>query len=121
MRARRLAEPVDAVDRAAASDDHRRGALADRRGSLISAIVPMFQDRADVVEVYRAYKAAIAAPRPAVRAGLRRRAGEHGQALGALRELKASGEEALVVVVGQQLDEAKALMSGFARRGARSC
>jgi Glycosyl transferase family 2 len=111
MRARALAEPVDPVD-AQGEDGRRRGAAAS--GSLISAVVPMFQDRDDVAEVYRAYQAAIAGiGRPYELVYVVDR--EHRRALAALRRLEASGEAGLVVETGQQLDEAKALMSGFAK------
>ncbi len=77
----------------------------------------MFQDRADVVPVYRAYKAALAGlGRPYELVYVVDR--EHRQALAALRELAAGGEDALQIVPGLQLDEAKALMAGFgAARG----
>jgi Glycosyl transferase family 2 len=78
----------------------------------LSVIVPMFQDRTDVLEVYRAYKAAVES--------IGRRyeliyvlSSHNERALADLRALQARGESALTVVRGHQLDEAGALLSGF--------
>jgi hypothetical protein len=105
MRARRLIEPVALGDEPPCE--------AEPDGGLLSAIVPMFQDRTDVVEVYHAYKAAIARiGRPFELIYVVDRQSE--QALRMLQELKESGENSLVLVVGRQLSEADALISGFA-------
>jgi len=83
-------------------------------GVAISAIVPMFQDRSDVVEVYEAYKAAIETlGRPYELIYVLGWRSE--RALAALQRLKQRDEGALVLVVGQQVDEAEALLSGFER------
>jgi hypothetical protein len=106
MRARRSLESLDAVERAGADDRGLQPAAVT-----LSAIGPMFQDRSDVAEVYRAYKAAlesIGQPYELIYVVSRQSA----QALAALEQLQASGEEALVVLLGPQLGEAQALMSG---------
>jgi Glycosyl transferase family 2 len=105
MRARRLIEPV------APGDEPPRE--AGQGSDLLSAIVPMFQDRTDVGEVYHAYKTAIARiGRPFELIYVVDRQSE--QALRILQELKDSGEESLVLVLGRQVGEADALISGFA-------
>jgi hypothetical protein len=116
MRARQLVEPVVPGELPSGGDEPPRA--AERDEGLLSAIVPMFQDRSDVVEVYRAYQAALAGiGRPFELIYVVGRQNE--QALRALEQLKESGEEDLVLVLGQQLGEAEALMSGFAEaRGA---
>ena len=80
----------------------------------LSAIVPLFRDRSDVVEVYEAYKAALES--------LGRRyeliyvlSWQSERALADLKALKQRGEDTLVLVVGQQVDEAEALLNGFER------
>jgi hypothetical protein len=111
MRARRLAEPVVSAPVPGEDDEPRRA--AERGDGLLSAIVPMFQDRTDVVEVYHAYKAALGRiGRPFELVYVVGRQSE--QALRALQELKESGEDALVLVLGRELGEADALISGFA-------
>jgi glycosyltransferase involved in cell wall biosynthesis len=78
----------------------------------LSAIVPMFQDRTDAVEVYNAYKAAVEAiGRPYELIYVVSSQSE--RALVDLKSLQARGESALTLVRGQQLDEAEALLSGF--------
>ena len=85
-----------------------RGASGARdRGGALSAIVPLFRDRSDVVEVYEAYKAALES--------LGRRyeliyvlSWQSERALADLKALKQRGEDTLVLVVGQQVDEAEA-------------
>lgn len=111
MRAHRLAEPVVPGEVPGGGDQPQRE--AEQGDGLLSAIVPMFQDRTDVVEVYRDYKAAIARiGRPFELVYVVGRQSE--QALRALRELKDSGEDALVLVLGRELGEADALINGFA-------
>ena len=80
----------------------------------LSAIVPLFRDRSDVVEVYEAYKAALES--------LGRRyeliyvlSWQSERALADLKALKQRGEDTLVLVMGQQVDEAEALLNGFER------
>jgi glycosyltransferase involved in cell wall biosynthesis len=81
-------------------------------GIALSVIVPMYQDRLDVVEVYDAYKAAIERiGRPYELIYVLSRQSE--RALADLKGLKQRGEDALVLVVGHQLDEAEALLTGF--------
>jgi len=81
-------------------------------GVALSVIVPMFQDRTDVVEVYDAYKAAIERiGRPYELIYVLSWQSE--RALADLKGLKQRGEDALVLVLGQQLDEAEALLTGF--------
>ena len=78
----------------------------------LSVIVPMFQDRTDVVEVYDAYKAvagSLGQPYELVYVLSR----QSTRALADLKGLQERGEKELVLVLGQQLDEADALMSGF--------
>ena len=78
----------------------------------LSVIVPMFQDRTDVVEVYDAYKVAIERiGRPYELIYVLSWQSE--RALADLKGLKQRGEDALVLVLGQQLDEAEALLTGF--------
>ena len=80
----------------------------------LSAIVPLFRDRSDVVEVYEAYKAALESlGRPYELIYVLSWQSE--RALADLKALKQRGEDALVLVVGQQVDEAEALLSGFER------
>ena len=80
----------------------------------LSAIVPLFRDRSDVVEVYEAYKAALES--------LGRRyeliyvlSWQSERALADLKAARSRGEDALVLVLGQQVDEAEALLNGFER------
>ena len=78
----------------------------------LSVIVPMFQDRTDVVEVYDAYKAVVGSlgqPYELVYV----LSWQSARALADLKSLQERGERELVLVLGQQLDEADALMSGF--------
>jgi glycosyltransferase involved in cell wall biosynthesis len=81
----------------------------------LSVIVPMFQDRADVVEVYDAYKAAVerlGQPYELIYV----LSSQSQRALADLRSLQERGESALVLVLGRQrLGEAEALLSGFKR------
>lgn len=80
----------------------------------MSVIVPMFQDRTDVPEVYKAYKAvveSIGMPHEFIYVLSR----QSERALAALTDLKEQGEAALVLILGQRLGEAEALMSGFKR------
>jgi glycosyltransferase involved in cell wall biosynthesis len=79
---------------------------------VLSVIVPMFQDRSDVVEVYDAYKAAAESlGRPYELVYVLSWRSE--RALAELKRLKERGEPALVLMLGQQLGEAEALLSGF--------
>jgi hypothetical protein len=72
----------------------------------------MFQDRSDVVDVYQAYKAAVETlGRPYELIYVLSWQSE--RALADLQQLKQRGEDALVLVVGQQVDEGEALLSGF--------
>jgi Glycosyl transferase family 2 len=113
MQARSRFEPLSPV--AAAGEDrdatHRAPGIA---AVALSAIVPLFRDRSDVVEVYEAYKAALESlGRPYELIYVLSWQSE--RALADLKALKQRGEEALVLVVGQQVDEAEALLSGFER------
>ena len=104
----------------------RRGGRGPERGRrepgtetvALSAIVPLFRDRSDVVEVYEAYKAALES--------LGRRyeliyvlSRQSERALADLKALKQRGEDTLVLVMGQQVDEAEALLNGFEQRARR--
>ncbi len=78
----------------------------------LSVIVPMFQDRSDVLEVYDAYKAAVE------RVGqpyelIYVLSSQSERALADLKRLQERGERPLIVVFGQRLSEAEALFSGF--------
>ncbi len=78
----------------------------------LSVIVPMFQDRTDVVEVYGAYKAAVEGiGRPYELIYVLSSRSE--RALAELTALQERGEGALTLMRGHQLDEAEALLSGF--------
>lgn len=78
----------------------------------LSVIVPMFQDRTDVVEVYGAYKAAVETiGRPYELIYVLSSQSE--RALAELTALQQRGESALTVACGRQLDETEALLSGF--------
>jgi len=113
MQARRRVEPLSPVAISGQDGDGGRSE-AGVAGVAISAIVPMFQDRSDVVEVYEAYKAAIETlGRPYELIYVLGWRSE--RALAALQRLKQRDEGALVLVVGQQVDEAEALLSGFER------
>jgi hypothetical protein len=111
MHARRRQERLIALDPRGA------GACEGRPGQggaevALSVIVPMFQDRTDVVEVYEAYKAAverIGRPYELIYV----LSWQSERALADLEGLKRRGEEALVLILGQQLDEAEALLTGF--------
>jgi hypothetical protein len=111
MHARRRLEPLPSV--AISGEEGQAGrSESSLAGAGLSAIVPMFQDRSDVVEVYRAYKAAIESlGRPYELIYVLGWRSE--RALADLKRLKESGEDGLVLVVGQQVDEAGALLSGF--------
>ncbi len=79
----------------------------------LSVIVPMFQDRSDVVEVYDAYKAVVERLGQAYEL-IYVLSSRSERALADLRSLQERGEGALVLVLGrQQLGEAEALLSGF--------
>jgi Glycosyl transferase family 2 len=111
MQLRRPQDPLSSLD------PHGAGASEgppeqDEAGIALSVIVPMYQDRSDVVEVYDAYKAAIERiGRPYELIYVLSWRSE--RALADLKGLKQRGEEALVLVLGQQLDEAEALLIGF--------
>jgi hypothetical protein len=117
MHARQRQEGLIALDPRGAGATEER---PEHRGAevALSVIVPMFQDRTDVVQVYDAYKAAIERiGRPYELIYVL--SWQSKRALADLKELKQRGEDALVLVLGQQLDEAEALLTGFAHaRGA---
>jgi glycosyltransferase involved in cell wall biosynthesis len=106
----RVQQPIERLDEIA-----RPGRAATETALTpvtLSAIVPMFQDRTDAVEVYGAYKAAIERiGRPYELIYVVNSRSE--RALADLQGLQERGESALILVRGQQLDEAEALLSGF--------
>jgi glycosyltransferase involved in cell wall biosynthesis len=111
MHLRQRQDPVIAVDPRGAGASEARSEQG-RASVALSVIVPMFQDRADVAEVYEAYKAAIERiGRPYELIYVL--SWQSGRALAALKQLKQRGEDALVLVLGQQLNEAEALLIGF--------
>ncbi len=78
----------------------------------LSVIVPMFQDRSDVVEVYDAYKSVIGSlAQPYELIYVLSRQSE--RALADLNGLRDRGERVRILVVSQQLGEAEALQNGF--------
>jgi Glycosyl transferase family 2 len=106
MHARQRQDPLIALNPRHGRPEHAGAEVA------LSVIVPMFQDRTDVVDVYDAYKAAIE------RIGLSYEliyvlSWQSERALADLKGLKQRGEDGLILVLGQQLDEAEALLTGF--------
>jgi glycosyltransferase involved in cell wall biosynthesis len=109
MHARRPLDQLNARTRApaAVAEGQPTGASAT-----LSVVIPMFQDRTDVIEVYRAYKAEIERiGRPYELIYVVSLQSE--RALADLRHLQARGERVLVAVLGQRLGEAEALLNGF--------
>jgi dolichol-phosphate mannosyltransferase len=113
MQARSRLEPLSALTTAGADREEARREPGMAAVAL-SAIVPLFRDRSDALEVYAAYKGALESlGRPYELIYVLSWQSE--RALADLKALKQGGEDALVLVVGQQVDEAEALLSGFER------
>jgi glycosyltransferase involved in cell wall biosynthesis len=115
MRAQKLVSPpdqeFDPIARAGPTPTEPPPRPEPARGTL-SVIVPMFQDRRDVPEVYRAYKAAletIGRPYELIYVV----SSQSERALADLVALQERGERALTLIRGRPLDEAEALLSGF--------